>query len=476
MLSIQPDVYYLSICLIWGFSLYEAAIDPPSISFGAGYSTFIIGEQVMLQCNAPANSLIHGYQFFKNNEELKSPGAQSGNQYRIRNVNMGNQGIYTCNYWLKNRENQHSAPSGPVTLTVMDQPSMPSLRINPENVLYLEGESVNLLCEHSGTSFSAVYTFYKDNKVLKSHNNGQSSKHTFTYLTVGDSGTYACQYYLSGDKRMSPSARSPSHTISVKALSSPPFLNFVPPYSVFIVGEEFTIVCEAPSPIVAPLFRFYKDEQELRDLSTMQSGKLTVQNITKASQGNYICMYWATNSLRAIPSTQSITRELNVLDPLLPPFISMDPPNGRIWDGGNVTLFCTAPIHYKNTTFHFLHEKQEIQRISSNRTQTSMTITVTKWSNVTSTNKYSCQYTAEIGGRKLLSPECNQVEIIVIAGSVLWLITVAVAAGITVLIIIIFLLYWIMLARKDITLSGPEVQQSSEDGDKLTSPGLQDKC
>ncbi|KAM4709322.1 Fc receptor-like protein 5 isoform 1-T2 [Discoglossus pictus] len=469
MHDILPGGFYLSIWLFGGLNLYEAVLDPPSISFTAGYATYLIGEPLYMICKVPAKFPVDGYQFFRNNQELKNLEGESTNQYSIYSVNRQNTGTYTCQYWVSNtRGRQTSVPSDPLSLIVLDQPSTPSLLVKPEHSLYFEGESVTLQCEHADNFYPGGYKFYKDNMELKDHGDTLRSQHIFQNLSTKDTGKYDCQYWISVQKRTIRSARSIPKSLDVTAVSAPPLLKITPPYSVFVLGETFTMECMAPSPISATVYRYYKDGRELG------SEVHTLQNATKDLQGKYICIYWSTKHQREIPSTQSPVIDLSVIDPLLPPLLTMDPPNGRIRNGGNVTLFCTVPIYYKRTTFHFLSERREILCIFINRTQMDMTVTIFKHNNVTYSKKYSCQYTAEIRGRALMSPESHEVEIIVIAGSMLWLIAIAVAAGIIVLIIVFFLLYWILKAREGTTEAGPE-SRSSDDGRKFSTLQAEDE-
>lgn len=96
--------------------------------------------------------------------------------------------------------------------------------------------------------------------------------------------------------------------------------------------------------------------------------------------------------------------------------LTADPPNGRIKDGGNVTLHCIIRESYERAIFHFLNETDEVASVHTYKPQTraaAITINVKK-NNNTSPTKYSCQYTAEIKGRLLLSPTSPQVEIIIV--------------------------------------------------------------
>ncbi|XP_053324465.1 uncharacterized protein LOC128498515 isoform X2 [Spea bombifrons] len=452
MSIILPVRCCLLVCLLGMYRLCGAALPSPFLSFSAGYATYLIGEPVYLQCLANSTLTVHGYRFFKNNQEVQSTMGSFGNQFTINMVNTDHAGSYTCIYWVSDsRGLQTSSHSPPVTLSVLDQPSTPVLLIKPKHLLYFVGESVTLVCDHPHVNSQLVYSFQKDGTELP-HRDLLQSELRFSHLSTKDSGAYDCQYWLTGHPRRIISSRSVSQKLYVTDLSASPVLNFQPPYSTFILGENLTLECVAPSPVPVTLFRLYKEGREMIGSPNPHSGRHTLYNVTKEDQGEYT-------------------------SPLLPPLLSLDPPNGRIWDGGNVTLFCTILSHFERTTFHFLTEKEEILSVSTNKTETRKSITITVRKSNATAAKYFCQYTVEINGRLLLSPKSSQAEITVITGSVFWLIAAGVVAGIVVLFIMILLLYWVLRSRIDQTESAPKTPEvSSEDSGKFISSRSQDKC
>ncbi|XP_040272736.1 Fc receptor-like protein 5 [Bufo bufo] len=470
MYNMLPACLLLLLYLLVELNLCEAVLQRPQIFFSASYATYLTGEAVFLECQAATDFTIHGYKFFKNNQEVRRMEAPSLNKYKIRAAKGNDAGSYTCLYWLSDsRGKQESEISFPVSLSIIDQPSTPSLLVKPQQALYFEGEAATLDCEHPSINSQITYYFYKDTNRLSSYFDTSKSEHHISSLTTKDSGTYDCEYLVLGHQRTIPSGKSTQQTITVTALSSSPLLKFQPSYGTFINGENLTMECEAPSPVYVTLYRFYKEGEQLKGPSSHR-GIYTLQNITKEDEAEYTCMYWSPKSNREIPSTQSPTKELYVIDPLRPPLFFVDPPSGRIWDGGNVTLYCTAPEEYERTRFHFFNDKDEITTVPTYKKRpAAVTINMRK-SNGTSTIKYFCQYTAEIKGRSLLSPKSPQIEIIVVAkGSLLWLIAFGVGAGIAVLLVIIGLIYWVLLAKKDTKKYTEESKPVHNSGCKVTS-------
>ncbi|XP_075709131.1 Fc receptor-like protein 5 isoform X2 [Rhinoderma darwinii] len=470
MYKVFPACFHLWLYLLIELSFYEAALRRPTIVFSASYATYLTGEAVFLECQATTDYTIHGYKFFRNNQEVLKVETSSANKYKIRTANRNNAGSYTCLYWISDaRGKQESEVSFPVSLFVLDQPSTPTLVVKPKQSLYFEGETVTLECEHPNLNSQITYYFYKDTSKLHSYLDTSKSEHHISSLSSKDSGTYDCEYLVLGHQRTIPSGKSTQQTITVTALSTSPLLKSLPSYTTFIKGENLSMECEAPTPVYVTLYRFYKEGVELKGPSS-HKGIYTLQNITKESQAEYTCMYWSPKSNREIPSTQSATKELYIIDPLRPPIFFVDPPSGRIWDEGNVTLYCKAPEEYERTKFHFLNDTDEIISVSTYKKQRTAGVTISiRKSNITSATKYFCQYTAEIKGRSLLSPKSPLIEIIVVTRSYLWLIAIGVGAGIAVLLIIIGLIYWVLLAKKDTKKDTEESKPIRDGGCKVTS-------
>ncbi|XP_063769578.1 Fc receptor-like protein 5 [Pseudophryne corroboree] len=471
MHSLLPVCFHLWLYLLVELSVYEAFLQRPNISFLASYTTYLTGEPVSLICQATTDHKIHGYKFFRNSQELNR--ISSIGKHSINNVKTSDAGSYTCLYWVSDsRGKEESDVSIPVSLSVLDQPSTPVLLIQPKQLLYFEGESVTLKCQHPPIMFHAIYNFHKDNSKLESYYDTSRSEHYISSLSTKDSGNYYCQYWVSGHQRTIMSSESIAQTISVTALSTSPLLNFLPSYSTFIKGENLTMECVAPSPVHVSLYRFYKEGQEFKG-PLSHKGLYKVHNVTTEEQAEYTCIYWSAMSSREIPSTQSAVREIYVIDPIHPPLLSVDPPSGRIWDGGNITLFCTTPAEYARTTFYFLNDTDDIISVSTYKTQRRAAVTINmKKTNNTSTAKYRCQYKAEIKGRFLLSPKSPQIEIIVITnGSLLWLIAIVVAAGIVVLIIIVILIFWVLRSKKGLLTKSQQYSPEDAEESKTFSEG-----
>ncbi|XP_072269853.1 Fc receptor-like protein 5 [Pyxicephalus adspersus] len=466
-----PLCFHLWLCLLGELNLVEATLQRPSISFSASYATYLTGEPIILQCQAAVGFTIHGYKFFRNDREIHRLEISSS-KLRIFSAKTSDAGSYTCLYWVSDsRGKQESEVSFPITLTVLDQPSQPHLLIKPRQSLYFEGESVTLECEHPFVNTRVSYQFQKDSSKLDSYHDTLRANHHIESLNMRDSGRYDCQYSISGHQRTFSSPKSMPETITVTALSSSPTLKFVPSYATFIKGENVTMECLAPTPVPVTLYRFYKEVEEIRGPFSSK-GLISLHNITKMDQAEYTCMYWSKKNNREIPSTQSDAREIYVIDHLKAPLLSADPPSGRIKDGGNVTLYCIIRESYKRAIFHFLNERDEVTSVHTYNPQTraaAITINVKK-NNNTSPTKYSCQYTAEIKGRLLLSPRSPEIQIIVITSeSLMWIIAIGVAAGIAVLIIIISLVYWVILGKKEKKEEVSEAKTQSNGGCKVTS-------
>lgn len=100
-------------------TFFSAVLQRPKIVFSASYATYLTGEAVFLECQATTDLTIHGYKFFKNNQEVQRMEASSL-KYKIRSAQRNDAGSYTCLYWISDtRGRQESAISFPVSLSII---------------------------------------------------------------------------------------------------------------------------------------------------------------------------------------------------------------------------------------------------------------------------------------------------------------------------------------------------------------------
>ncbi|PIO24187.1 hypothetical protein AB205_0147420, partial [Aquarana catesbeiana] len=190
------------------------SLQQPSISFIANYATYLTGEPVTLQCQVTVEFTIHGYKFYRNDREIHR--LEISNRLRLSSAKTSDAGSYSCRYWvLDSRGKRESDVSFPISLTIMDQPSQPLLLVQPRQSLYFERESVSLECKHPPVNTQVSYQFQKDSRKLESYHDTLKSVHHIELLSIRDSGTYNCEYSISGHQRTFFSPKSMQETITV---------------------------------------------------------------------------------------------------------------------------------------------------------------------------------------------------------------------------------------------------------------------
>ncbi|CAM4551523.1 unnamed protein product [Lepidochelys kempii] len=96
---------------------------------------YLLGEQVMLSCIDPKVGEVTGYRFYneRNGETSTSaPDPSGGAKLVFLALNVADAGPYTCKYWrAQSGQEIRSVGSQPVSVSVLDPPSQPSLSMDP---------------------------------------------------------------------------------------------------------------------------------------------------------------------------------------------------------------------------------------------------------------------------------------------------------------------------------------------------------
>ncbi|XP_040984542.1 uncharacterized protein LOC121233782 isoform X3 [Aquila chrysaetos chrysaetos] len=124
-----------------------------------------------------------------------------------------------------------------------------------------------------------------------------------------------------------------------------PILSTDPRHDVYYEGERVAIICLAPTMRKIGGFRFFNQTGEQIDLQTPYS--LTTAwlqlTATKASSGEYTCMYFLKESGQEIPSNRSLPLSLKVQAAPMAPALSLDPQQQVYRPGNDVNLLCSFP-------------------------------------------------------------------------------------------------------------------------------------
>ncbi|XP_029891413.1 immunoglobulin superfamily member 1-like isoform X3 [Aquila chrysaetos chrysaetos] len=124
-----------------------------------------------------------------------------------------------------------------------------------------------------------------------------------------------------------------------------PILSTDPRHDVYYEGESVTLKCLAPTLRKIRGFRFFNQtgEQINQTASFSDLTALFKLTATKASSGEYTCMYFLKESGREIPSNRSLPLSLKVQAAPMAPTLSLDPQQQVYRPGNHVNLLCSFP-------------------------------------------------------------------------------------------------------------------------------------
>ncbi|KAJ1137496.1 hypothetical protein NDU88_003894 [Pleurodeles waltl] len=411
----------------------------PTLSFSAGYTTYLMGESVSLKCIAP--TIARGFRFYKDGRAANGPLDPSLGTYRIASVNRGNQGSYTCKYWVDMLGQEvTSEESRPVQLHILEHPATPDLFLEPKNSVYLRGESVGVRCEVHGMASPAEYHFFKDGSNVAASRGTSESTYVIASADSQSAGSYTCQYFIHLPGRLLTSMLSSPVSIYITDHPVAPTISYQPLFPVFITGETLILQCKAFSAATVSGFRFYHASREVAHWSGPAPGIFEIPKVRLDQQGPYSCIYWTQQAGRVIPSLESSTVLIYVIDPLLPPILTVIPFNGQVTDGDIVTLHCLPRSLRMNFTTHFTSGHSEIlHNISETQNSYSFQVTLARDSDG---KNYSCYHEVDIHGRKLRSPSSAGVQITVQARLLLWPIITGTILGFLLVVILVLCLCW----------------------------------
>ncbi|EMP41102.1 hypothetical protein UY3_01659 [Chelonia mydas] len=293
-------------------------------------------------------------------------------------------------------------------------------------------------------------------------------------LSMEDSGSYTCMYWVAEPGQEISSLESQPISITVTDPLPQPLLSMDPPSGEVSEGLPLLIACMAPGDLGEWRFHFYKDGTEIiprvegSEISTMESVSgsmnISVLSIPRAgpkNTGEFTCGYEKNMSRRWIqsPRSQAVNVTWNVtrnyswrapslrhssdsfsylgvngapgvnLDSLPQPVLSGYPLSGAVSERLPLFITCMAPRDAGKRTFHFYSDRAKIfpgdigSAVNTTESRTySMNISVLSilWSGSNNTGEFTCEYEENVSGRWILSSRSWAVNVTVSARSFLW--------------------------------------------------------
>ncbi|XP_035771402.1 carcinoembryonic antigen-related cell adhesion molecule 5-like [Neolamprologus brichardi] len=231
---------------------------------------FAVGSDISLSCSVGSRPPAQ-FTWLLNGDELSDT-----EELRLMNVTMSNSGNYSCQAF--NSKTLRSQTSQPSTITVLEKISGSSVK--PSTNLTVEGTSVSLTCEASGSVFTR--NWMKDGSDLTPTDNMTLSDNnrvlTFHTVKRKDEGEYFCNISnpvsSHGDKYIMTVNYGPEN-VQIKG-----------PDKIIIKGA-LKLTCSAES---APTARFTWFLNGTKILTN--SVEYIKEGVELSDSGNYICQAW----------------------------------------------------------------------------------------------------------------------------------------------------------------------------------------
>ncbi|KAL8177156.1 UNVERIFIED_CONTAM: hypothetical protein K2H54_042684, partial [Gekko kuhli] len=373
------------------------------------------GNRLLITCSTNRNSTEKRFHFYRDGVEMtpanegllwlsREPGGASTDaSVTILQARPSQTGDLTCSYEEKNSSRWISSPwSQKVNITVWAQhpysaleharwaiplliamvplifccrervsfqilhvqttSEAPELTVIPKGLYYTTGQSVTLTCRQSGNRRPERFTFFKDRTELASLGwswRTQSDRYDIPQLKVSDTGEYSCKYWTWTSPR---SLESSPVLINVLEPPHPPHFSVSPKRDVYRSGESISLTCSIPNNRHVSEVLFYKNRQQQRALVQSQSSPENfTQSLTLFPQdgGEYSCKYWVKSEWE-IPSPESISINISVLDPPPRPALKVDPPSREVNEGDQLLITCSTNRNDTEKRFHFYRDSIEM--------------------------------------------------------------------------------------------------------------------
>ncbi|XP_039475465.1 carcinoembryonic antigen-related cell adhesion molecule 1-like [Oreochromis aureus] len=254
----------VNLIISYGPENINLILSPPQ-----GY--FAVGSDISLSCSVGSRPPAQ-FKWFLNGDQLPDPGSE----LRLMNVNMSQSGNYSCQAF--NSETLRSQTSQPSAITVLEKIS--AVSVTPSTNLPVEGTSVSLTCEASGSVFTR--NWMKDGSDLNPTDNMilSDNNRVLTFDTVNrkDSGEYFCQ--------ISNPVSSDEAKYIMMVNYGPENVQIKVPNKINIKGT-LKLTCSAESTPSARFTWLFNGVEILTN-----SAEYVKEEVEFSDSGNYICQAW----------------------------------------------------------------------------------------------------------------------------------------------------------------------------------------
>ncbi|XP_072340040.1 uncharacterized protein [Scyliorhinus torazame] len=388
----------------------------PTISLSPLQNMFVMGEIGTINCSVDFHSSVYGFHLYDAGQDINSCYTEGNSHFSTFQIQPLITADYTCVCWVKVFDQwECSVKSDTISVTVVDRPPKPSIRLNESESIFLKDERITVTCEAGLQQAPIQFNLYQGgvrHSVFRSSRTGYSNVATFR-LVAGKTEDYWCAYQIAQNGRRIASENSTNIQAPVIDPPITPTLSLNQNFTTILRGELLLLTCKAPPRDSDTIFSLYKLNNSFTPAAhRIVKGRYSVTfNITGALNpgvDDYRCMYSTNVSGRLLNSAQSDPMVLTVIDHPLKPICVLEAKGPTSENEQNITFNCTAPNSYSAVTFYFYVNSQiqfHIPQENVGKNGASISLTVPRLQN--RTDFYTCRYEFQVAGRRVESEACN---------------------------------------------------------------------
>ncbi|XP_039598056.1 Fc receptor-like protein 2 [Polypterus senegalus] len=238
-----------------------------------------------MECSVEGSVTNWTYRFYKSgNRHYDQIEKTKEHTYTIESVIQSDSGEYGCDSYSADYR-QVFGSRNPVTLTVHELFSKPTLTVQPNTILW-EGDNVTLKCQSESKvqQTQLRYKFYKDKQSVSQR--ASESEFRIPSARPETSGSYWC--VVGGEGKKTEKKSSERVQVTVRELFTKPTLT-VHPSTILWQGDNVTLRCQSESRFQGtPLtYKFYRDEEPVSQRASEL--EFTISSARPEKSGSYWC-------------------------------------------------------------------------------------------------------------------------------------------------------------------------------------------
>ncbi|KAI2645580.1 Immunoglobulin superfamily member 1 [Labeo rohita] len=329
----------------------------PTFSLTSTHAVVSCGENIQFSCTTPkprCNVTVE-FQLFTNGSSVSSQKHVSSVTFNLVNVNVSNQGSYSCQYSYQN--NTIKSPlSNTVNITVVNlqQPSIShsapdgQFVVGSQRPVITKGHSFTIICSTESQYPGGSFHLFRGSSITRSESAvNHSSSFSFPEADYSHEGTYSCVYEVSVSSRSFSSSASELLLITITASLLPvigaavsavllllsvliiilllkrrqkqrnkethskcsftkgelqmPALSLTSTRSVVSHGENIQFRCTTPKPRcnANAEFQLLINGSSVSSQKHVSSVTFNLVNVNVSHQGNYSCHYSYQNNIKS---------------------------------------------------------------------------------------------------------------------------------------------------------------------------------